>query len=124
MLPLILTVQFNVTVSATGMIKMQCGKTSSLFQNECNKIVSSLKTDDIEKFKLLENDEERIRFLYNSAKSIPITLKDAGKNIEEAQRKKVEGNELFAKKEYEIALLAYNEGIIKCPQNTSKYSLK
>lgn len=118
-LPLFLTVQFKVTVSATG--KMQCVETSPIFQNECNKIVKNLSDDDCEKFKILETDEERIRFLYNFAKTVPIVLKNDGKSFEEAQQKKVEGNALFAKKEYEAALVAYNEGIVKCPQNDGKY---
>lgn len=113
-------VQFDATDSATGMENMQCGETSTIFQNECNKIIQQLDISDCEKFKSLESDEERVRFLYGFAKTIPIVLKDGGKNIEEAQQKKVEGNALFAKKEYDAALAAYNEGIIKCPQNDGK----
>lgn len=114
--------QFKVTVSSNT-DKMQCGKTSLIFKNECNKIVNNLLNDDCEKFKNLDTDEERIRFLYDFAKTVPIVLKDDGKSLEEAQKQKIEGNELFAKKDYEAALVAYNEGIVKCPQNDGKYLL-
>lgn len=96
---------------------MQCGDGGSIFQQECDKIVQRLHEDDCEKFKILENDEERIRFMYGFAKAMPLVLKGCGKSVEDAQRKKVEGNAFFAEREYEGALRAYNEGIVKCPQN-------
>lgn len=100
---------------------MQCGETISIFQKECNKIIEKLDKADCEKFKTIESDEERIRFIFDFAKTIPIVLKDGGKNIEDGQCKKVEGNGFFAKKQYESALAAYNDGIIKCPQNDGRY---
>lgn len=115
------TVQFEAAVSTGTINKMQCGKieseTSPMFQKICNKIVEKLNENECEKFKALESDEERIRFIYSFANTLPIVLKDSGKNFEEAQQKKVKGNGFFAKKEYEPALRAYNEGITKCPQN-------
>lgn len=94
---------------------MQCDKTT--FQKECNKVVRKLTEQDVEQFKSLESDEERVRFIYHHAKSMLVELKDGGKNLKEARDKKEEGNALFAGKDYEGAIRAYNEGIVKCPQN-------
>lgn len=97
---------------------MQCSGGS--FQKDCDKIVQKLQESDCEKFKQLEGNDEQVRFMYEFAKTMPIVLKDGGKNFEDAQRKKAEGNALFAKKEYEEAIRAYNDGIIKCPQNEGR----
>lgn len=97
--------------------EMQCGETNSIFQRECDKIIQSLQIDDCEIFKTLKNDEERVGFMYNFAKAMPISLKDGGKCLETAQEKKIEGNKLFAEKKYENAITVYSEGIVRSPQN-------
>lgn len=94
---------------------MQCG--SSVFQKHCQNVIRKLNAEDIHRFKQADEDETRVKELYNLAKCIPITLKEPGKKYEESVKSKTEGNSFFAKKDYYHALASYNFGILKCPQN-------
>lgn len=91
----------------------------TLFQKYCEKAIGKLTDDCIENFKATTDEEARIRLLYKEATQIPIIVSpNNGKDVEIAQQEKSKGNSYFAKKDYCNALKAYNNGIIKCPQDT------
>ncbi|XP_018578853.1 SET and MYND domain-containing protein 4-like [Anoplophora glabripennis] len=95
-------------------------KDCTLFQKHCEKIIGKLTEECIDNFKATADEEARIKFLYDQAVQIPITISpNNGKDIEIAQQEKIKGNSYFAKKDYTNALKSYNNGIIKCPQNTA-----
>lgn len=96
---------------------MQCAE-SSVFQQHCHKvIIEKLKLEDIETFRQLDEDQDRIKLLYSKAQTVPITVKEWGKSYEEASKSKANGNSFFGKKDYGHALASYNSGILKCPQD-------
>lgn len=97
----------------------------TLFQKYCEKAIGKLTNDCIENFKATTDEEARIRLLYEEATQIPIIASpNNGKDIEIAQQEKTRGNSYFAKKDYSNALKAYNNGIIKCPQDTGMWFIK
>lgn len=92
--------------------------TSTIFQKYCEKAIAKLSEEEVEKFKSTSRDDERIKMLYDIAKTVPVTTISNGKNFKQAQEEKIKGNNFFAKKNYEEALRRYNCGIIVCPQDS------
>ncbi|CAG9855188.1 unnamed protein product [Phyllotreta striolata] len=93
----------------------------TVFQKYCEKAIGQLSEECIQSFKETTDEGSRIVLLYQAATKIPITIIELnGKNFEVSQEQKTKGNSYFAKKDYANALKAYNEGIIKCPQNTDE----
>ncbi|KAG5899711.1 hypothetical protein JTB14_030102 [Gonioctena quinquepunctata] len=91
----------------------------TLFQKYCEKAIGQLTTDCIDEFQETNNEESRVKLLYDAATKIPITLTELnGKNIEVAQKAKTNGNSYFSKEDYINALRSYNIGIVICPQNS------
>ncbi|XP_056645073.1 SET and MYND domain-containing protein DDB_G0273589-like [Diorhabda sublineata] len=94
-------------------------KNYTLLQNYCEKAISQLSGECIERFKKTKDEYSRIKLLYEAATSIPITILELnGKTLKNSLERKIEGNSYFAKKDYINALKCYNDGIIKCPQNS------
>ena len=91
---------------------------SSHFQKYCEKAIAKLSEDDVDKFKATTREEERIKLLYDVAKTIPVVPVNSGKSFDQAQEAKINGNKFFAAKKYTEALNEYNRGIIVCPQDT------
>ncbi|KAJ8923754.1 hypothetical protein NQ315_010335 [Exocentrus adspersus] len=92
---------------------------STLFQKYCEKTIGKLTDECIAEFGATADEEARIKLLYDKALQIPIAISpNNGKDIETAQQEKVKGNSYFAKKDYTNALKCYNNGIVKCPQDT------
>lgn len=57
--------------------------------------------------------------MYDVAKQIPLAAaNDNDKDFKVAEERKNGGNKLFAKKDYANAIRCYNEGIIRCPQES------
>lgn len=91
----------------------------SSFQKYCEKALCQLTKECVESFIDTNDEESRIKLLYSIALKLPISItENNGKDLEAAKRSKDEGNGYFAKKDYNNALNTYNDGIIKCPQNT------
>ncbi|XP_030750279.1 tetratricopeptide repeat protein 4-like [Sitophilus oryzae] len=85
------------------------------------KAIANLTIEDVDSFKSAKDDISRIRIMQDIAKLVSIGIpEDAGKDYMVAESKKSEGNQLFGRKDYKNALKCYNEGIIKCPQETVK----
>ncbi|XP_030752090.1 SET and MYND domain-containing protein DDB_G0284059-like isoform X1 [Sitophilus oryzae] len=91
------------------------------FRAFCEKAIANLTIEDVDSFKSAKDDISRIRIMQDIAKLVSIGIpEDAGKDYMVAESKKSEGNQLFGRKDYKNALKCYNEGIIKCPQETVK----
>lgn len=91
----------------------------NLFQKYCEKALAQLTEECVQQFKETKDEESRIRLLYKIGLKLPIGVtENNGKDFEVAKKLKDTGNGCFAKKNYDNALKAYNEGIIKCPQNS------
>ncbi|KAL1488424.1 hypothetical protein ABEB36_014897 [Hypothenemus hampei] len=89
------------------------------FQSYCEKALGKLTVECVEEFRKIKDDIERIKFLFKIAQAIPLHQTTVnGKSIKLAENKKLEGNCFFAKKDYESALQCYNNGIIRCPQES------
>lgn len=89
------------------------------FQKYCEKAIGKLTPECIESFRDTKDDITRIQLMYNVAKQIPLTVPDDGdKNVKVAEDRKNEGNNFFAKKDYINAIKCYNDGIIRCPQES------
>lgn len=97
--------------------------TSNHFQKYCEKAISKLSEEDVEKLKKTTREEERIKLLYDVAKTLPINIIPNGKIFDKAQDAKIKGNKFFAAKNYEKALSSYNNGIIVCPQDTGNFTI-
>ncbi|XP_050519109.1 SET and MYND domain-containing protein 4 [Diabrotica virgifera virgifera] len=93
----------------------------SFFQKYCEHAIGQLSENELEEFRQTKDENSRIQLLYEAATNIPITLNELnGKNYELSQSEKSKGNTYFAKKDYYNALKCYNDGIIKCPQNSGE----
>lgn len=95
---------------------MQCAG-SAHFQQHCQNVIKKLKLEDILQFDEIDEDQKRVKLLYSASKTVPVIVKQCGKNYDEAAKSKTDGNSFFAKKNYALALATYNSGIIKCPQD-------
>lgn len=94
----------------------------SLFQKYCEEVLRQLNEECIESFRETKEEESRIKLIYEIALKFPIEITEKnGKDFEAAKRYKVQGNNFFANKDYHSALNSYNDGIIRCPQNSGKY---
>lgn len=93
----------------------------SPFQKHCNNLIKTLNID-INNFKNLDDDNERVKCLYEHAKTVPIPLSQTGKSYENAIKYKTNGNISYEKKELDKAIDSYNSALITSPQNTGKFS--
>lgn len=81
---------------------------------------SSLSNSQLEKFKNLRTNEEKIIFIngLQNFPTFPISKQEnRGKNLEEAQKFKEQGNVSFQNKKYNQACWFYSQSILKCPRN-------
>lgn len=94
------------------------------FKKFCDKIVGKLSKEMIKDFINLEDDEARIVYLYELAKSEFVPLKVSSvKNLNVSLKCKTKGNEFYKHKDLKSALLHYNEGIRSCPVDSGRYSI-
>ncbi|GJQ67089.1 hypothetical protein Trydic_g21970 [Trypoxylus dichotomus] len=91
----------------------------STFQNHCDSLIRTL-TIDINNFKNLDDDNKRIKSLYNHARTVAVPLSQTVKSYENAVKYKTNGNKYYEKKELDKAIDCYNSAIVACPQNTDK----
>lgn len=91
----------------------------SIFQHHCDSLVNTL-TIDVNNFKNLDDDYNRIKCLYPHAKTVPIPLSQTGKSYENAVKHKTNGNKFYEKKDLDKAVESYNLAAIMCPQDTGK----
>lgn len=94
----------------------------SVFQNHCDSLIRTL-TIDINNFKNLNDDYDRIKCLYEHAKSSQFPQSKTSKSYENAVKFKTNGNKLYEKKDLDRAIEAYNASVIDCPQNNGEFSI-
>ena len=66
-----------------------------------------------------ENDLDRICFAGNFLQCLEVVPRRREKDAGEAQRFRMEGNELFQKKKMAEAFRAYNTSVLRSPQDVS-----
>jgi hypothetical protein len=88
------------------------------FYSSFLKVISS---SDLESFKKITNDEERVQSVYNIPflKTYEITSQKNSKSSETAKKLKEDGNKAFQVDQFKVALALYSKAIIKQPQNSS-----
>ncbi|KRT79853.1 Anaphase-promoting complex subunit 3 protein [Oryctes borbonicus] len=91
----------------------------SIFQTHCDNLVNTL-TIDINNFKNLEDDKQRIKILYDHARSVTLPLSKTSKSYENAIKYKTNGNKYYEKKDLDRAVDSYNSAMVACPHNTDK----
>lgn len=102
-------------------IQCTCKMKSNItdFQKYCEKAIGKLTEKCVDAFRDTKDDISRIQLMYDVAKQIPLAAaNDNDKDYKVAEERKNDGNKLFAKKDYANAIRCYNEGIIRCPQES------
>ncbi|XP_054271330.1 SET and MYND domain-containing protein 4 [Macrosteles quadrilineatus] len=83
--------------------------------------LKTFSNDDLEFFKSLTSDEERIQFVYDlpSLEGFEISENKTLKSSDLAKKLKEDGNKAFQVDQFKVALALYSKAIIKQPQNSS-----
>lgn len=83
--------------------------------------LKTFSNDDLEFFKSLTTDEERIQFVYDlpSLEGFEISKNKTLKSSDLAKKLKEDGNKAFQVDQFKVALALYSKAIIKQPQNSS-----
>lgn len=92
---------------------------STFFRNQSMKIKDSLSNEAYKNFCNINNNEERVKFIYNleTVQKIEAPIAPANKNSENALKNKNLGNQFFGKENYEAAVKFYSQAIMECPKS-------
>lgn len=94
------------------------------FKKQHLQFCNSLKENDLNNFSLLNNNEDKFKFVYCNTvvRSNQISKLTNDKNFDVAKQLKIDGNKAFQANDFSNALFKYSKSVLKCPQdNNGKY---
>lgn len=90
------------------------------FTTRAHDLLSQLSEEILHEFAEIDNDKERIKFMYKYAIRDKIEFVSDSKDFKLAGECKTRANEQYKKRQFEEAINNYTDGLMVCPFEKSK----